>query len=144
MANFADEKGFIWRISLTIGLVKKVQKILGVNLLDLESGEPALLTRLGTDMMLLVDVIYVLIQDQADKVEVSDEDFGYALNGEAIHAAQEAFYEELVLFFRGLGRKHLAMAVETQKQIINRAGELVEKKLDGLGVRKQTVEAVSK
>ncbi len=137
MAIFKDEKDRSWSIDLTIGAVRKVQKLLSVNLLDLESGKPPLLTRLGTDLMLLVDVIYVLVKDQTDKANVSDEEFGLALNGEAASAAQEAFYEELVLFFRGLGRKDMALALETQMKIIHQAVELVEKKLAGIDVEKQ-------
>ncbi len=144
MATFVDEKKNTWDIDLTIGSVKQVQKLLGVNLLDLDGGDPPLLTRLGTDLVLLVDVIYVLVKEQTDKADMSDVEFGLALNGEAISAAQEAFYEELVLFFQGLGRKDLARAVKIQIEIITKTVILVEKKLSGIDVDKKIEKAFGK
>jgi hypothetical protein len=44
---------------------------------------------------------------------------GKAAGGEAILGAQTALYEELVHFFRGLGRNDLAKAVEAQRRVID-------------------------
>ena len=136
LASFIDESKRTWEINITIGMIKRVLKLLKVDLLELDKGTPPLLTRLSTDLMLLVDVIWVLIMDQAALVNVTDEEFGMALNGPAVGAAQEAFYEELVLFFQGLGRKHLAVAVQTQTKIINQAVELAAEKMQEIDLTK--------
>ncbi|MBU0717313.1 MAG: hypothetical protein KJ749_03615, partial [Planctomycetes bacterium] len=59
-----------------------VKGLLDVNLLELEAGDPPLLTRLGTDVILLCDVIFALVKPQADTSGVTDEQFGAALGGE--------------------------------------------------------------
>ena len=144
MKSFKDEKGRCWDLTINIGTVKKVQGLLDVNLLELEKGEPVLLTRLGTDLMLLVDIIYVLCKAQADQRDISDEDFGLALNGEAICQAQEAFYEELVLFFQGLGRGDLALAIKTQLELIQKAVKVIEVKIKSLDIDKHIESALGK
>jgi len=70
-------------------------------------------------VILLCDVIFVLVKPQADAAGVSDEQFAAALGGDAILAAQTAFYEELVDFFRKLGRTDLAKAVDAQRRMID-------------------------
>lgn len=132
MKSFADNAGRTWTISLTIDAAKRVKGLLDVNLLELEAGEPALLTRLGTDVILLCDVIYVLVKPQADAAGVSDEQFGAALGGDAILAAQTAFYEELADFFPRLGRNHVAKAVTAQRRIIDLAVARIETQIDRL------------
>ncbi|HEV57106.1 MAG TPA: hypothetical protein ENN87_06360 [Phycisphaerales bacterium] len=132
MRTFADNAGRTWTITLTIDAAKRVKRLLDVNLLELEAGDPPLLTRLGTDVILLCDVIYVLIKPQADAAGLTDEQFGAALGGEAILAAQTAFYEELVDFFRKLGRTDLARAVDAQRRLIDLAVARIETRIETL------------
>ena len=132
MKTFTDTAGRTWTIALTIDAAKRVKGLLDVNLLELESGDPPLLTRLGTDVILLCDVIFALVKPQADANGVTDEQFGAALGGEAILAAQTALYEELVLFFQGLGRSDLAKAVDTQRRMIDLAVSRIETRIDKL------------
>jgi hypothetical protein len=119
MKTFTDNAEHTWTISLTLDAAKRVKGLLGVNLLELDRGDPPLLTRLGTDVILLCDVIFALIKPQADQQNVTDEQFGAALGGEAILAAQTAFYEELVDFFRKAGRGDLARITAAQKRMID-------------------------
>ncbi len=132
MKTFTDTGGRTWTIALTIDAAKRVKSLLDVNLLELEAGDPPLLTRLGTDVILLCDVIFALVKPQADQQGVTDEQFGAALGGEAILAAQTALYEELVLFFQGLGRSDLAKAVHTQRRMIDLAVSRIETRIDKL------------
>lgn len=132
MKTFTDTAGRTWTIALTIDAAKRVKGLLDVNLLELEAGDPPLLTRLGTDVILLCDVIFALVKPQADQQGVTDEQFGAALGGEAILAAQTALYEELVLFFRGLGRNDLAKAVDAQRRMIDMAVARIETRIEKL------------
>ncbi|MCC7409168.1 MAG: hypothetical protein IT442_13965 [Phycisphaeraceae bacterium] len=135
MKTFADNASRSWTIQLTLDAVKRVRNLVGVNLLELEAGDPPLLTRLGTDVLLLCDVIYALIKPQADQRQgggVSDEQFAAALGGDAILAAQTAFYEELVDFFRGLHRGDLVKVVQMQRRMIDLAVARIETRIDGL------------
>ena len=132
MKTFTDNAGRTWTISLTLDAAKRVKGLLTVNLLELEAGDPPLLTRLGTDVILLCDVIFALVKPQADAAGVTDAQFGAALGGEVILAAQTAFYEELVDFFRKLGRSDLAKAVSAQRRMIDLAVQRIETRIDRL------------
>jgi hypothetical protein len=132
MKTFTDTAGRTWTVALTIDAAKRVKSLLDVNLLELEAGDPPLLTRLGTDVILLCDVIFALVKPQADAAGVSDEQFAAALGGDAVLAAQTAFYEELVDFFRKLGRGDLAKAVDAQRRMIDLAVARIETRLDKL------------
>lgn len=134
MKQFSDSAGRSWTISLTIDAVKRVRGLLGVNLLEIEAGEPPLLTRLGIDIILLCDVIFAAIKPQADVAGVTDEQFGAALGGECIKAAQDSFYAELVDFFRGLGRLDLAKAVDAQRRMIDRTIKQITTRIERLDV----------
>ena len=121
MKLFTDATNQQWEIALTIGSAKRVKSLLGIDLLQPESGDPPLLTRLGSDEMLLCDIIYCLVKPQADATAVSDEQFGELLGGETILAAQTALYEELIDFFQQRGRTDRSRAVAAQKQMIELA-----------------------
>lgn len=98
----------LWTLSLNIGTVKRVKALLPhVDLLDLTatSGtEQPLAVRLMADPILICDVLYVLVKPEADKLDVSDEDFAASMGGGAIFEAQSALMGELTDFFRQLGR----------------------------------------
>jgi hypothetical protein len=129
MKAFTDNAGKTWSVSMTIDSVKRVRDLLSVNLVEPEAGDPPLLTRLGTDEILLCDVVYCLIKPQADQLGVTDADFGRSLGGDAILAAQTALYEELADFFQKRGRSDRAKAVTAQKEMIELAIERVTMKL---------------
>jgi hypothetical protein len=130
MKAFTDSAGRAWEIALNIGTVKRLRDSqLHVDLLSLQEGDPPLLTRLATDVYLLCDVLFVLIEPQAEAAGVTDEEFGAALGGDVILAASTAFWEELELFFRGLGRTELGTAVAVQKATIQAAVDLGTKRL---------------
>jgi hypothetical protein len=139
MKTFTDTAGRTWTLALTIDAAKRVKSLLDVNLLELDlpagkagAGDPPLLTRLGTDVILLCDVIFALVKPQADAAGVSDQEFAAALGGDVVLAAQTAFYEELVDFFRKLGRGDLAKAVDAQRRMIDLAVARIETRLDKL------------
>ena len=132
MKTFTDSAGRAWTLALTIDAAKRVKSLLDVNLLELEAGDPPLLTRLGTDVILLCDTIFALVKPQADAAGVTDEQFAAAMGGDAILAAQTAFYGELVDFFRKLGRTDLAKAVDAQRRMIDLAVQRIETRIDRL------------
>ncbi len=132
MRTFTDTAGRTWTLALTIDAAKRVKSVLDVNLLELEAGDPPLLTRLGTDVILLCDVIFALVKPQADAAGMSDQEFAAALGGDVVLAAQTAFYEELVDFFRKLGRGDLAKAACAQRRMIDLAVARIETRIDRL------------
>jgi len=112
---------------LDIATVKRVRDYLDVDLLEPENGKPPLLTKLGTDVILLCDVIYCIVKPQADEAGITDEQFGAVLDGDAILNAQKAFYEELIDFFRRCGRTDQATAIQKLMQVMQESIEKAEK-----------------
>lgn len=123
MKTFNDAAGRTWTITLTLGTAMAVKAKLGVDLLQPEvgddSGGPPLLTRLGTDEMLLGEVLCAMLESQFEKNNVTDEDVRAAFDGQTLLAAQKAFYEEMIDFFHSRGRKDRAKAVAKQMAMID-------------------------
>ena len=134
MKTFTDTAGRTWTISLNLGTAMAVKDALGIDLLQPEAGDPPLLTRLGTDELLLGEVICCLLAGQFEANKVTAEDVRASFDGATLLAAQKAFYEELVDFFRQRGRADRARAVETQAKMIEAAVKAVEIRIAGIDV----------
>jgi len=132
---FADADGRNWTISLNLGTAMAVKDALGVDLLQPEAGDPPLLTRLGTDEMLLGEVLCALLAGQFEANKVTAADVRAGFDGATLLAAQKAFYEELVGFFQSRGRADRARAVETQAAMIDAAVKAIEEKIGGMDVQ---------
>ena len=128
MKTFTDNAGRSWDISVTVDAVKRVRSLLDVDLMDAASGK--LIQELAEDPVLLCDVIYCIVKPQADEREVTDEDFGKAMAGDAIDQATTAFLEDLVNFFPSLRRQMLEKVLTKLKNLEAIAAEVVNKRLD--------------
>lgn len=134
MKSFKDSTGREWVITLTLGSAMKVKSKLDVDLLQPEEGDPPLLTRLGTDEMLLAEVICALLENQFDKHGVTEDDVREAFDGQTILAAQKAFYGELVDFFQKRGRTDRAKAVAKQTMLIDMAVAQARQQIDAVDI----------
>ena len=137
MKEFIDSTGRKWVLSITIDTVKRCRDLLGVNLLEPEKGDPPLLTRIGTDEILFCDLLYCLCKPQLDQAQITDQQFGQSLGGDAILSASNAFYEEMIDFFRKRGRSDRAKAVAKQQEVIDLAVRKIERTLDILDLEKE-------
>ncbi len=128
MKTFKDNAGRTWTVGIDVAAIKRVRSLLDVDLMDALEGK--LLERLVSDPVLLCDIIYCVVKPEADEKNVSDEDFGRAMAGDAIEHATTALLEELVDFFPQARRRLLAKALAKLKNLEARALEVAEKKLD--------------
>lgn len=128
MRTFADNAGRTWTVAINVDSIKRVKSLLSVNLLDAIEGK--LIEQLASDPVLLCDVIYVLCKPEADARNVSDEEFGRAMAGDAIDNATTALLEELVDFFPSGKRQVLAKAMAKLKTFQTKAIEAASKRLD--------------
>ena len=124
MKTFNDNSGRSWAIMINIAAIKRVRSLLDVNLMEAIEGD--LLERLSTDPILLCDVVYVLCKPEADQQNVTDEQFGQAMAGDAIEHATTALLEELVDFFPLARRRVLARALEKLKTVEEKAAKHAE------------------
>ncbi|MDD3587316.1 MAG: hypothetical protein PHQ75_09040 [Thermoguttaceae bacterium] len=137
MQTFVDSTNRSWSLALNLGSAMKVRDRLGVDLLQPELGTPPLLDRLGTDEMLLGQIICILLENQFKTYNVTAEDVLSAFDGATILAASDAFYKELVDFFHRRGRTDRARAVEKQRTKIQAGIKIVETRLNRIDDKKR-------
>lgn len=99
MTTFVDTAGRTWTVRVDVAAIKRVRSVAGVDLYGLVDDRFAGLGRLLGDPVPLVDVLYVLCRDAAERAGVTDEDFGRAMAGDVIERAANAFVEALIDFF---------------------------------------------
>jgi hypothetical protein len=82
------------------------------------------------DLVRFIDVLYCLCREEAEARNVSDEDFGRAMFGDALHQAMDAFVEELIDFFpdpkvRQNLRTIITEARKVRKRMLDRAEQVL-------------------
>ncbi len=128
MPHFKDKTGRDWTVEINIGTIKAVRSACGVDLLGATDGE--LIERLLSDMVLFVDVLYVLCREECDRNEITDEEFGRGLLGDALENATLAFLEALTNFFPKDRRVLIRKALDKRKELERLTVEVLTKKLD--------------
>ncbi|HBJ34223.1 MAG TPA: hypothetical protein DDZ51_05545 [Planctomycetaceae bacterium] len=115
MSHFTDTENRRWNLSINVGTVKRVRELTNIDLLAILD-RPQMLNDLAGDPVRFVDVLFVIIKPQADSLDVSDEQFGEALDGSAIESATDAFLEALVDFFPGARKATLQKVLSRAKE----------------------------
>lgn len=122
MKQFTDTKGRVWDVELNVRQMKRVRDVLGVDLVNvIQAGKDGAvatdtLDRVANDPIILVDILWVLCEEQAKAAGVTDADFGSSLAGDSISEATRAFLDELVDFFPGARRLFLKKAVDLARK----------------------------
>jgi hypothetical protein len=135
MKTFTDNAGRTWTVTINVNAIKRVKGLTGVNLLDVVNGdadrsEGGLLGKLSSDPILLCDILYAVCKPEADPRNISDEDFGRGMAGDAIDAGTTALLEELVDFFPQAKRRVLDQALRKLRTLEARVIDLASKRLD--------------
>ena len=129
MQTYRDNAGRTWTVAIDVAAIKRVRALIGYDLLSMLNGNGS--QRLITDPVLLVDVLYALCRPEADRLSVTDEDFGRSMAGDAIEHATQALLEELVSFCPNpRDRKRLRKFVTTMWTTMEKARDVLERKLD--------------
>ena len=142
MKTFKDNAGHDWNLSLNIGTAMLVKDRLGIDLLQPETGDPPLLTRLGTDEILLAQVISALLESQFEAQKVDERQIYQCFDGPTFARAHEAFYDELIDFFQSRGRHDRAKAVQKQKKMIHAGVEAATTRVEGIDVDTEIAKAM--
>ena len=129
MQTFRDNAGRTWAVSVDVAAIKRVRALAGFDLLSVMDGKTV--DRLIADPVLLCDVLCAVCRPEAERLGVTDEDFGRAMAGDAIDHATQALLEELVSFCPNpRDRKRLRKFVTTMWTTMEKARDVLERKLD--------------
>ena len=137
MKSFTDNKGRTWTIEVTVATIKRVRALCKVDLNSIveldKNNKPSaeLLEQLSTDPVLLVDVLYAVCKPQADKLGITDEDFGEAMAGDAIEHATSALLEEVIDFFPEAKRMVMRKILSAIRKFSEAAKRKLETELNG-------------
>ena len=135
MHQFKDCKGRAWDVEINVWTVKRVNDLLKIDLDGIIGDNMEPLDKLTRSFARLIDVIYVLCKSQADKAQVTDEDFGRSMAGQALEDAAEAFMLELSDYFPPSGGKKLRQLLAKGKQAVELIREELQEKIDQLDVK---------
>ena len=157
MREFKDLEDRMWRLQITFREVKKVLKDTGdeVNLANALDDDCALLTKLATDPMVLMQVLYILVEDQIKSVRNCDHaegaecvecerDFGGAMAGDGIEAATKALLEELADFFRPAQREVMRAMLRRIDGLEKKATRAMVAVVEGPAIEKMLQEELDK
>lgn len=136
MHTFSDAKNRQWEIAGNFATYSRVKSRCAVDLTDIVTEERKSLTQLA-DPFTLGDVIWCLVEVQAERRGISRDDFGEGLDGDAWEAAARALMDEMVFFCRPSARPMLTMTMkkidEARASLDKRMPEMLveaERKID--------------
>jgi hypothetical protein len=125
MKTFKDQGDREWVLQVNYSAKQRVQALAGVDLFDLSIFE-----KLGSDPGKLIEILYAICQEQADKLGLKKEQFYDAIIGDCLEAAADALTQEIINFFPKRRREVFQKLVATAGKVQDKALELIETKLD--------------
>ena len=115
MAKFLDAENRSWEPEVNVVTIGRVRTALKINLLELLLPGSTLADQLS-DPCLLVDILFLLCKDQADKLGIDDVAFGKAMTPDGIEDGWSSALEGVVLFSpRGLRPAHQKVLLKAKQ-----------------------------
>lgn len=112
MATFTDDDKRVWSLRLSVQLLTEIEERTGVSVDKLLDPAAKEMQKLA-DPRILVRVLWVFVQEQAERAKVSPEQFGRALGGDSLEAAFNALLDAIVGFYPA--RQRAALTALTGK-----------------------------
>lgn len=130
-----------WEVAVNVPNVKAVRAALdGFDLAD-PTGKEVL--KLDTDTVLLVNLLWVLCEEQAKTFGVPEENFGRMLVGDPIDRAAEALVEARINFSRGPTKSLLRKTIETNEAVREAGTKVALEKLDDPKLMEQVTQKMA-
>lgn len=138
MHKFVDNAGRAWTITINVAAIKRVRALVDVDLVRLFDDGAKPLGELLADPVQLANVLYCLCKDEADRLNVTDMDFGAALAGDCLAMAADAFIDELIDFFpHARGRDNLRKLVQASRNLTDKLLERAEAELSNMDIERE-------
>lgn len=134
MATFKDAAGREWSIELDVPTADEIKREKGIDLIDPDLTGETFVKLASGSTRLLVEVLWMLIHEQAAKRGVEPEDFGRAMKPAAIRDAFQALRDGIADFFlnpdAGAAMRRVWRAAE--RVVAAKLGEYSEAKIESL------------
>lgn len=111
MRTFKDTNGREWRVDLNVTVIRQIRQLTGCDLGN-ASLDGDVVETVMSNVERFADVLFASIKEQADAEDVTDVEFGRALNGDVISEALDVFLAELVDFFPETKRPVLRAVID--------------------------------
>lgn len=128
MHSFKDRSGQSWELEATYASYARVRSQTGVSLFDIATEERKSLQQLA-DPFMLGQVIWSLLQPQAEARGLTPEAFYEQFDGTTLEAAYTALLDEMVFFCQPRARKILGVAVEKVREADAAAEQIVDERM---------------
>jgi hypothetical protein len=125
MHEFSDRTGRTWTLEATYGSYARVRSHTGVSLFDIATEERKSLQQLA-DPFTLGQVIWSLVEPQAESRGLTPEQFFAEFDGTTLEGAYAALMDEMVFFCQPRQRKILTAAVQKVREADKAADKLVD------------------
>lgn len=137
---FHDRKGRHWNCALTIGTARKIKSDLGINLLG--EGLQDSVHKISMDPALLVDTLWVALQEQADEAGIEAGEFGESFDADSVEGAVKALTEAVLLFFPSSHREAIRVAIQRMDDLEAEAATTMREHLTDEEVQEKMKKAV--
>lgn len=132
MATWKDKNGKEWNCEITIKTLKQIKQRLGIDLLEPQEN----IKKLIADKYLLCDVLYLAHEDACKQQNITDEDFGGLLVGDAIDGATKALIDSLICFFPTQQRQMLEKITKKREEVTAAIYQKIGNEIDNLPIEK--------
>lgn len=119
MPEFKDAKGRKWELTIDAPAIKRVRESHDVNLTALGDEQPW--SRLDEDLVLLVDVLWTVLEQQAVGKQIDEQGFAGGLIGDGLANASLALVSAVADFFPA-ERRSLLLAMNRRNRTLMAAG----------------------
>lgn len=126
-AFFIDTRGRRWHLAFDFSLAKRVREHAGLDFVNYADGKALL--AIHADDEKLVQVLWLLVAEEARAVGIEEEDFGRGLGGDALEQALTALEQALLNFSRPAKRQALEAIRERAHEVVAAEAQMVQTKI---------------
>lgn len=137
MKTWKDTEGREWQVRINRVLAKQVLDRLNIDLFGVDKSSFAMKLASGDVSLVfgaMIDVLYVLCEDQCKALGISDEQFAASFGGDVFDDAQTALLTEWLDFFPKAQRAAMSRALEKAGLLKARIIEKATAEIEGLEV----------
>lgn len=111
MHSFVDGRGESWELRGTFLSYSRVRDRTGIDLTDIASEEQSCLKRFAADQFAVLEVIWVMVSEQAEKRSVSKDEFLDRFTEQTLSDAIRALVSEMLFFSQKGSPTHTVLKV---------------------------------